>query len=62
MFSTQEVLEMARKAKEATAAKTPHKRRRTQPTATEIAEQETELIENVSSDSDSDCIVVLQRK
>ena len=62
MFSIQEVLEIACKAKEATAAKTSHKRRCMQPTATEAVEQETELLENVSSDSDSDCIVVLQRK
>ena len=62
VFSTQEVLEIASKAKEATAAKALHKQHCTKPIATEVAEQETELLENVSSDSDSDCIVVLQRE
>jgi len=58
VFSIQEVLEIACKAKEATAAKTSHKRRCIQPIATEVVEQETEPLENVSSDSNSDCIVV----
>jgi len=62
VFSTQEVLEVARKAEEATAEKTSRKRRRTQPIIAEIEEQEEDLSKNVSSDSDSDCIVVLKRK
>jgi hypothetical protein len=61
VFSTQEVLEVAREVERATADKTSHKRRRTQSIATEIEEQEVEAFENVSSSSDSECIVVAQR-
>ena len=62
MFSTQEVLKIAKEAKKATAEKTSRKRRRTQLKAIGIERQEVELVENVSSDSDSDCILVVQRR
>ena len=58
VFSTQEVLEIASEAEKVTADKTSQKRRRTQSKVTETREQEIEVVENVSSDSDSDCIVV----
>ncbi|KYG40047.1 hypothetical protein M433DRAFT_78825, partial [Acidomyces richmondensis BFW] len=66
VFSVQEVLEIAREAEKVTADKSAHTRKRKRPAAVEIEEQEDELLKNVSSDSESDCIVVqshrLQRK
>ena len=62
VFSTQEVLEVARKAEEATAEKTSRKRRRKGHTVVDIEEEEVTLLENESSNSDSDCIVVQPRK
>jgi hypothetical protein len=62
VFSTQEVLEIAREAEKATAEKGTRARRRKVPTGEKIEQQEDEVIENISGDSDSDCIVVVQRK
>jgi hypothetical protein len=62
VFSTQEVLEIAREAEKATAEKGTRTRRRKVPTGEKIEQQEDEVIENRSGDSDSDCIVVVQRK
>jgi hypothetical protein len=62
MFSTQEVLEVAREAEKATVSKTSRKRLRKQPIPAEIEEQENEVLENVSGDSDSRCIAVVQRR
>ena len=61
VFSTQEVLEVARAAEQASEGKTSRKRLRKQSIAIEIEEQENEVVENVSSDSDSDCIAVMPR-
>ncbi|KYG41766.1 hypothetical protein M433DRAFT_75200, partial [Acidomyces richmondensis BFW] len=58
VFSTQEVLKIAREAEEATADKNKRTRRRKQPAAIKIEEQENEPFESVSSNSESDCIVV----
>jgi hypothetical protein len=54
------VLELARKAEE-TAAKTLRKRRRKGPTIVELEDEVLQLLENISSDSDSDYIVVQPR-
>ena len=62
MFSTKEVLDLAKEAEKATADKTSRKRRREGPAILEIKDQEVEGLENVSSDSISDCIVVLQHE
>ncbi|KYG39838.1 hypothetical protein M433DRAFT_9803 [Acidomyces richmondensis BFW] len=62
VFSTQEVLEVARKAEEATADKPLRKQRRIQPEAIEIESQVVKPLKNISSDSDLDCIIVEQRK
>jgi len=62
MFSIQEVLEVARQVEIATADKTSRKRCCTQPVVVETEDQEIQLLENVSSDSDSDCIVVRPRR
>jgi hypothetical protein len=62
VFSTQvTLLEVARKAEE-TADKNACTRRRKRLAAVEIEEQENELFENASSNSESDCIVVEQRR
>ena len=61
MFSTQEVLEVARKAERATADKTSQKWRCTQAAVAEIKEQEVELFKNVSNSLDSNCIVIQLR-
>ena len=58
----QEMLEVACKAKEATAEKKLRKRRCKGATVVEIEEEEVKLLQNESSDSDSDCIVVQPRK
>ena len=62
VFSTQEVLEVAQKAEEATASRTTRSRLRKRATAIESDAHAVEVLEDVSSDSDSDCIVVLQGK
>jgi hypothetical protein len=62
VFSTQEVLKIAREAEKATAEKTSRTRRCKQPTGTKIEEQEDEPLKNIPSDSGSDCIVVAQRR
>jgi hypothetical protein len=62
VFSTQEVLNIAREVEKATADKRTHTRRRKRPTASKIEEQEDEQLEDVSSDSELDCIVVQSRR
>jgi hypothetical protein len=60
VFSTQEVLEIAREAEKATKEKTTRKRQSKRLIAKEAEDQELEEIKNIPSDSDSDCIVVAQ--
>jgi hypothetical protein len=62
VFTTAEVLAIVKKSEIETAKKRPSKRRRTGPKNVEIEEEIEEVPENVSSDSDSDCIVVVRRK
>ena len=62
MFSTQEVLKIAREAEEATAGKAIHLQRRKQPISLEIEEDDAELPEIVYSDSESECIAVVRRR
>jgi len=62
VFSTQEVLEIAREAEKATADKSTRTRRHKRPVAVEIEEQENEPLESISSNSESDCIVVQSHK
>jgi hypothetical protein len=54
------VLEIAREAEKATAEKGTRTRRRKVPTGEKIEQQEDEMLENISGDSDPDCIVVVQ--
>jgi hypothetical protein len=56
------VLDIAREAEKATADKRTYTRRRKRPIASKIEEQEDEQLEDVSSDSESDCIVVQLRR
>jgi hypothetical protein len=62
VFRTQEVLETAKQAEEATAKKTSRKRRRKDSISVEIERGKENIIENVSNDSDPDYIVVGQRR
>jgi hypothetical protein len=62
VFSTQEVLEVAREAEKATASKTSRKRLRKRPRPVEIGERENKVLKNVSSNLDSDCIAVVPRR
>jgi len=61
VFNTEEILDVVRKAEEATRKK-PSERRRIGTTNIEIEEEVENSIGNVSTDSESDCIVVLPRK
>ena len=61
VFSTQEVLKIAQEAERVTADKSARTRRRKRPATVELNEQQTEVFEDVSSNSDSDCIVVRRR-
>lgn len=61
VFSTQEVLEIARQAEEETAKKKGRKRRRQRSPSPEIEGEEEEILERDSSNYDSDCVVVMQR-
>ncbi len=62
MFSTQEVLQITKEAEEATIAKKGRKRLRRRSISVEIEDDIESLFENVSSDSESDCIVVAERR
>ena len=62
VFSTQEVLDIVKEAEEETAAKKSRKPRRKRSISVEIEEDEVEELENVSSDSESNCIIVAKRK
>ena len=62
VFSTQEVLEIARQAEENAATKQGRKRPRTTAIDMEISGDEYEVLEIVRSDSESDCIVFANNK
>ena len=60
VFSTQEVLQIAREAEEASAQKTLGKRRCKGPTTVEIEMEQENVLEHISGDSEFDCIEVVQ--
>jgi hypothetical protein len=62
VFSTAEVLGIAKEAEEATAAKKGRKRRRKRSISAEIEEDIENILEIVSSDSESDCIIVAAKR
>ncbi|KYG39553.1 hypothetical protein M433DRAFT_10735, partial [Acidomyces richmondensis BFW] len=59
---TQEVLQIANEAEEAIAAKKRNKERQIQPITIEVENIEDEAPSSVSSECESDCIVVAARK
>ena len=61
MFTTQEVLDIVKVTEEETAAKKSRKRPRKRSISVEIEEDEEDDIENIPSDSESDCIIVADR-
>ena len=62
MFTTQEVLNIVKEAEAETATKKGRKRPRRRSISVEIEEYNGDELENVSSDSESDCIVVANKK
>lgn len=62
VFSTQEVLEIAKAAEEETTAKNGRKRRRAPSVDPQHGEVEEQVLETVSSDSKSDWIVVATKR
>lgn len=62
MFSTQEVLEIARQAEENAATKRGRKRPHTTAIDVEVSSDEDEVLEMMRSDSESDCIIVANSK
>jgi len=61
VFSTQEVLEIAKQAEEETAQKKTKKSRNSRTIVTQIEEEEENIDENQSSESEDDCIIVASR-
>ena len=61
VFSTQEILDITQAAKIKTKAKKKHKQPRKRTIDEILDEEEAETLENESSSSDSDCIVVAKR-
>ena len=62
VFSTKEVLQIAKEAEAETAANKSRKQRRQRSTSVEIEDTIKIIPENESSDSESDCIVVATKK
>ena len=58
MFSTEEVLEIAKEAEKKTAANKTRKKRKTSPIMVEMTQTRLDISESDVSDSGSDCIVV----
>ena len=56
------MLKIAREAEKATIEKSSRKRRRKGSISIEIENRKEDIIKNISSDSDSDCITVAQCK
>ena len=62
VFSTEEVFQIAKEAEEATAAKKGCKRLRKRSVSVEIEKDIESVLESLDSDSESDCIVVAEKK
>jgi peptidoglycan hydrolase CwlO-like protein len=62
VFSTTEVLQIAKEAEEETAAKKGRKRPRKRSISVEIMEDWENVPENVSSESESDCFIVAKKR
>ena len=62
VFSTQEVLDIAHTAEAEAETKKKHKQPRKRTIDEALDEEEAEILENISSSSDSDCIIVARHK
>jgi len=62
VFSTQEVLQITKEAEEASMAKKGRKRLYKQSISVEIEDDVESLFENIPSDSESDCIVIAEKR
>jgi hypothetical protein len=62
VFTTAEVLQLVKEAEEASEAKKGHKRPRNRSISLEIEEDVENELENISTDSDSDCIIVARKE
>ena len=58
VFSTEEVLEIAKEAEKKTAANKTRKKRKSSPIMVEMTQTRLDMSESDLSDSESDCIVV----
>ncbi len=58
MFSTEEVLEIAKEAEEKTAANKARKKRKPSPITVEMTQTKVDMSESDVSEAESDCIVV----
>jgi hypothetical protein len=61
VFIAEEVLKIAREVEKATAEKPVRMRRRKRPTGVEVKEIKDNPVEDVPSETESDCIVVARR-
>jgi hypothetical protein len=62
VIRTAEVLQLVKEAEEAIKAKKRRKRPRKRSISVEIEEDEENELENISSDLESDCIVVAEKR
>jgi len=62
VFTTAEVLQLVKEAEEATVATKSRKRRRKRSPSVEIEDDEEVEFQNMASDSESDCIMVAQKR
>ena len=62
VFSTQKILNIARTAEAKTKTKKKHKQPRKHTIDEALDEKKAEILKNVSSSSDSDCIIVARHK
>ena len=62
VFNTREILEIVEKAEAEASTKKARKRRRTKSPTLELEDKEEEILENLESDGESDCIIVASRR
>ena len=62
VFNTREILEVVEKAEAEASKKKPRKNRRTKSPTPEINEEEEEILEILSEESEGECIIVARRR
>ena len=62
MFTTEEVLEIAKKAESTSATKSTRKQPQKRPIQSILEDEEAEVLESESDSSASDCIIVAARR